>query len=464
MKTAAHQLADYVTTFKYEDLPQATLNHAKLCLLDAICVGLASTEKPWSHAALDFARHQGGNPHATVWLHGDKVPDVNAALVNAVFVHSMDFNDDLAGIQVGGVIPTTALAVGESVGASGQDILAAIILGYDVATRTAMAMNSQGLYLRGLQPTAVCGSFVAAAVAGRLLKLDSDQLLNAFGIAGSYAGGTIEFLEAGSDTKRYHVAKAAQGGIVSAHLAKRGMTGPKTIFEGNFGVLKAYSGSNDAARLAEELGQRFDILQTSFKKYPFCDGNAAPLEAAIQITRDNGIAIDDIESINFRIKTFLIPYTIDYFGDRVRKFRPQNELDAQMSLPYCVAVGLRNGGTVKLSDFDAEQLGNPETLKLADRMTAEADAELDKIPLLPMSMPSICTLTTKDGRSFEARVDYQKGDPRNPFTLNEFREKFDTCLRELLPESQGAEIFQAGMALESQADIRAFVRLLVRKG
>src|SRR5262249_36536546 len=151
-------------------------------------------------------------------------------LANATFAHSMDFNDDLAGIQVGGIIPPTVFAVGEAVGASGQDLIAATVLGYDMATRIAAGFDSQGLYMRGLQPTAIVGGFVATAIAAKLLRLDAGQLANAFGLAGSYAGGTIEFLKEGTDTKRFHVAKAAHGGVVCARLARGGMTGPRSIF------------------------------------------------------------------------------------------------------------------------------------------------------------------------------------------------------------------------------------------
>src|SRR5690606_28729364 len=168
-----------------------------------------------------------------------------------------------------------------------------------------------------------------------------------------------------------------------------------------------------------ELGTRYDILDTSFKRYPFCDGNAAPLEATMEIMEKNGIGLDDIESLNYRIKTFLIPYCIDYHGDRTRKFRPQNELDAQMSLPYCIAVGLLKRGKLEVADFDPARFDDPKIHAIADKVDAVADAELDKVPLRPMSMPSIVTLKTKAGKTYTHRVDYQRGDPRNPFTPEE---------------------------------------------
>lgn len=458
-------LADHIGTFtselRFADIPGEVTRKAKLCLLDALGVALASTETPWCNAVHGLVQAQGGTAEATVWYHGDRVPDTNATLANAMFVHSMDFNDDLAGIQIGGIVPPSALAVAESVGSSGKDIIASIVIGYDIATRCAMAINSQELYMRGLQPTAVCGAFAAASIAGRLLKLDSKTIAYALGIAGSYAGGTTEFLKEGTDTKRFHVAKAAHGGVLSAHLAKRGMTGPRSIFEGENGLFRAYSEDANPEQLVKDLGTRFDILDTSTKLYPFCDGNAAPLEAALGMLRENGLTHKDVESFHFRIKSFLIPYVVDYHGDKDRKYAPQTELDAQMSLPYCLSVGLLRDGLVKTSDFTLERLSDPEVLALAQKVTAEADTELDKIPLKPMSMPAILTVTTKDGKCLQKRVDYQKGDPRNPFSEDDFIAKFLDCTGGILHGSHQQEVVDHVLDLDKVDNVDSLVRALI---
>jgi len=454
------KLAQYVYGLQYSDLPAHVSAQAKRCLLDSIGVAIAGCDKKWSRAVLDEVRRQGGAEQATVWLHGDRLPDTSAALVNGMFAHSMDYNDDHAGIQAGGLIPPTALAVGEAVGASGKEVIAAIVAGYDVAIRIADAINSQQLYIRGFQPTAVCGAFAAAAVAAKLMRLSAGQTADAFGIAASYAGGTIEFLQEGTDTKRYHVAKAAHGGILSARLAAAGMNGPRTVFEGNFGLFRVYSEQSDPARLLAELGKRYDILDTSFKKYPFCDGNAAPLEATLAILDEQRVDIQDIKSLHYRIKTFLIPYCIDFHGDRSRKFRPRNELDAQMSLPYCVAVGLLEKGRLDVEHFDPSRYDDPAIHAIADKIDVVADTELDKVPLRPMSMPAIATMTLHDGRVFTKRVDYQKGDPRNPFTADELNEKFRSCVAERLGLERAEEIIGAVSSLERAQSLSDLAHLL----
>jgi 2-methylcitrate dehydratase PrpD len=152
---------------------------------------------------------------------------------------------------------------------------------------------------------------------------------------------------------------------------------------------------------------------------------------------------------------------IDYYGDKERKYRPQNELDAQMSLPYCLSVGLLNDGRVTTSDFNLERLSDPKVLAIASKVTAEADTELDKIPLKPMSMPAIVTVTTKDGRRFEKRVDHQKGDPRNPFSEDDFIAKFHECTDGILSTSLQQSVIDNIMCLDKLDDVAPLVSALI---
>ena len=461
MPTLAEHLSTYVVEATWEQLPKRVVQHTKRVILDSLGVAIAGSATLWSRAAWKVGCEEGAGQEATILRYGDRVSCATAAFVNAIFAHSLDFNDDLAGCQIGGLAAPTALAVGERTGASGKEILLAVVLGYDVITRIAEAANSQELYLRGFQPTALCGPFAAAAIAGKLLKLDMDTLTNAFGIAGSYAGGVLEFLKDGTDTKRLHVGKAAHGGVVAALLAKHGMTGPRTIFEGECGFFRAFCGTFSAEKLLEDLGKRYDVLDTSVKKYPFCDGNATPVEAALEIVRQEGLTVDEIESIRVRLKTFLVQYAVDYHGDRERKFRPLTMLDAQMSLPYCMAVALLRNGDVPVDAFSQERYDDPEVLRLADKVDAEGDPELDRVPFRPMTMPSIVTITTNAGKTFTRRVDYQKGDPRNPFTEEDFVGKFRACALPVLGSRNTEDALELVLSLETVRDPSVLWRSLV---
>lgn len=459
--TLAEQLAEYVVTAKYEALPAAVVRHAKFVILDPLGVAVAGAMTTASRAVLQVVRRLGGPAEATVWRHGDKVSGVNAAFANSMFAHALDYNDDNAGVQVGAIAAPVAISIGEAVKASGREVITAVVIGHDVATRVALAADPQGLYRAGTQPTAFSGVFAGAAVAGRLLGLNADQLAHAFGIAGSYTGGTIEFLKDGANTKPLHAAKSAHLGALAAHLAAAGMTGPHSIFEGEFGVLRAFSRTPRPEQLIEGLGSRYDILQTSVKLYPCADGNAAPMQAALGIVREQKLALDEIESLHFRIKSFLIPFALRFNGSTARRYRPQNELDARMSMPYCVAMALLEDGLLKPDDFVPARFADPRLQALSDRITAEGDAELDKLPLFPMSMPAVATLTTRDGRVYTKRVDYQKGDPRNPFAPEEYRHKFANCVADILTRRQQDEIVGAIMDLERVPDIAGLTQHLV---
>ena len=463
MLTLAEQVCEYVVNARYEDLPKEVVEHTKRIVLDSLGVAIAGSGTASSKAARSVACEEAATPQATILRYGDKVTCASAAFVNCVFAHALDFNDDLAGCQLGAIAPPSALALGERIGATGKEIILAIVLGYDVMTRVADAANSQELYLRGFQPTALCGAFATAAIAGKLLNLDVNTLANAFGIAGSYAGGVVEFLKHGTDTKRLHVGKAAHGGIVSALLAQYGMTGPITIFEGERGFFRAFCGSFFPSKLVEDLGKRYDILDTSVKLYPFCDGNATPVEAALEIVRQERLPLQEIESIHARVKTFLVQYVIDYHGDRTRKFRPKTMLDAQMSLPYCMALALLRDGQISVEDFIQGRYDDPEVLRLADKVDAEADPELDKIPLRPMSMPSLVNIRTRGGRTYTRRVDYQKGDPRNPFNEGDYARKFRACVMPILGSGKTEEALDRILALDTLEDVKSLLAVLVAK-
>lgn len=230
MKYYSEQIGEYISQLSYEDLPGPVVNHAKWVILDAVGVAIASWDTPWAFAVYNTVRKKAGTPESTIFYFGNRVPDMDAALVNAMFIQSMDFNDDLSGIHTGGILPPTAIAVGEPLLSTGKDIITSIVIGYDIASRVAEAINSQALFEYGYQPSAILGGFAAAASACKLHKLETKKIANAFGISGSYTGGTIEFLKDGTDTKRFNIAKSAQAGIFSTHLAKEGLTGPGSIF------------------------------------------------------------------------------------------------------------------------------------------------------------------------------------------------------------------------------------------
>ena len=287
-------------------------------------------------------------------------------------------------------------------------------------------------------------------------------MANAFGIAGSYTGGTIEFLQAGTDTKRLHPGKCGHTGAIAALLARGGMTGPHTIFDGDYGVFKAYSDNPNLAKLAEALGTRFDILDTSLKPLPLCDGNFAPIEATLALIQENRLEVDEIENIHCRMLPSLIPYVINFQGDEVRKYRPITDLDAQMSIPYTLAVAILNNGDVWLDDFDAARYADAKVHALSDKITVEGDPELARDqPRRPITMPTVVTIRATRGRSFQRRVEHHHGDPRNPLTEEELIAKFERCAQGSLGKEKQRRALEAVTNLEGLEALAGLMDCLV---
>src|SRR5262245_43099247 len=198
--TASAELARFALGLAPAAVPAAAREHAKLCLLDTLGIALAGIEEPASRAARAVARQAGGAAEATLLVHGDRVPAAAAALANGTAAFSHNFTDTTLScvIHGGPVVVPAALAVGELTGASGAQVLAAIVAGYEVMTRVGNAINSgparMAHHRKGFHPTGTCGVFGAAALTARLLGLKVDTTVHALGVAGSFASGLSESL------------------------------------------------------------------------------------------------------------------------------------------------------------------------------------------------------------------------------------------------------------------------------
>ncbi len=252
--TAATELAVHFASVKAADLPSAQLNEMRRLLLDYIGVALSGSQADSGQIAGQVMIDLGGVAQSTVIGRGVKIPAVNAAFANAVSEHSieMDDVDDLALFHFGPPIVSAALAVAEWQGATGEDLLAAMVCGSEMLNRLSLALNP-ALRDRGFHTTPVCGVFGATVAAGRLLGLNAEQMTNAFGIAGSQASGLME-MYGPSMQKRINPGPAARNGVTAALLAKAGFTGADTIFEGVRGIGNAFAGGIDVAVLLKDLG------------------------------------------------------------------------------------------------------------------------------------------------------------------------------------------------------------------
>mgnify|MGYP003313757644 CR=1 FL=1 len=293
MTAVTRQLANFAADLLYDDVPPKVIERAKLLIYDITGVMVRARHDASSTPAMIKAVERLGLARGNCSVIGDEraYAPTAAALVNGTLAHSLDFDDTHAAgsLHSSAPIVPAALAAAEMVGASGRDLIAACVVGYEVQIRLALALNPSDPYDRGFHPTATCGVVGAAAAAGRLLGLESIGIQSAFGIALSQAAGSMQFLADGAWTKRSHVGQAASNGLICATLASEGFKGPDEAFEGNWGFLNAYAPNSDHAKATERLGAHWETLGLAVKPYPSCRYSHAAMDGLIALSKEHSI-------------------------------------------------------------------------------------------------------------------------------------------------------------------------------
>jgi 2-methylcitrate dehydratase PrpD len=419
MLSAARRLARFVVDLG-PAVPDGVVQRAGLLALDTLGCALAASTYDFGRAARATAERLGGPSESTLIGSRVRVAAANAALANATLAHGLDFDDtrEDAIVHTGSVVVTTGLAVGEAVGASGRAALEAIIAGVEVMCRVGLAVPGK-FHARHYHPTALAGTFGAAAAAGKLHALTEDELVHAFGICGSQASGIIEYLADGSWTKRLHAGWAAHAGVVATVLARAGFTGPETVLEGEHGFYRAFAGGVDEGRLDELLGTAgsvWELEQLTFKPYP-CGSIAQPyMDCARRIRDVHGVRPADIVEIRCRTAAGPVPRLWEPLA---AKHVPHNGYAAKFSLPYLLAVILARG-RASLAEFEDDVVRDPEILALASRVSYELDATID----YPRQFVGHVRVRLRDGRVVDERQDHPRGGPDSPMTRDEIESKF----------------------------------------
>ena len=286
----------YLAKLRYEDLDKAVIEKTKMHFLDSLGNILGANEMPWSRIVINLVKQMNGIPQSTVLGEQGKYPMLMTALANGTMAHGIDADDSGARpswAHPGACIIPAALAVAEADQVSGKELLTAIVAGYEVSCRVDSAVYP-GLRNRGFHATGVIGTIGAVTAAGKLLSLTEEQMVNAFGLAGTQASGLEEWLTTGDMSKRLHAGKAAMNGILAALLAKEGYTGPVTVFEGKYGLLAVHAEDYDLDRLTESLRDDYKILKCKFKPYACCHELCSPIRMALELKDKYGIKIGSI--------------------------------------------------------------------------------------------------------------------------------------------------------------------------
>ncbi len=299
------------------------------------------------------------------------------------------------------------------------------------------------------------GSFAAAAVAGRLHALTEDQLVHAFGICGSQAGGIIEYLADGSWTKRLHPGWAAHAGVTAALIARSGFTGPETVFEGAHGFYQAFAGGHDPSRLAEllaTLGSVWEIQQLTFKPYP-CGSIAHPyMDCALRLRERHGIRPDDIAEVRCRTAEGPVPRLWEPLSV---KHLPPNGYASKFSLPYLLAVILVKGRAT-LADFTDDAVRDEAVLRVAGTVGYELDPMID----YPRQFIGHVAIGLRDGRVLEERQDHPRGGPDFPMTRDDLEAKFRGNAETAISPQQASDVIRRVGQLASHTPITGLCRSL----
>ncbi len=450
-------LAQFASETPYEDLPKETLEIIKNVILTVLGTTVAGATAEGCETLVNQAKEWGGKKEATILIHGGSVPAHNAALVNSVMARALDFCDAMSpGIHIGSSSVPTALATAELVGGcSGKDFLTALVVGSEVAAR----LNFPGSTYDGFDPTGVCTIFAVAAIAGKMLGLNSKQMLNALALAFNRSGGSFQSNIDGSLAVRLIQGFVSQAGIMCAQLAQKGLTGPQNFLEGVYGYFHLYAKDvYNPKTVIGELGNRFEMTKVLFKKYPSCGGTLSSTNAMLELVRDKGLVPENVVQVDIKV----VPYIYKLVGHPF-KIGENPKVNAQFSIQYCVANALLRKGA-KLEHFDEPYIKDPKILELLSKIHITPDPVLEK---RGHNTALEMTVTSTDGDVYNKRLDVASGFPENPLTKEEHYERFQDCISyagNLLPRENIEKIVSLVNSLEEVEDVSiSMIPLLVRQ-
>ena len=406
-------LAGFAAELAFDSIPAPVLRRAEDLMLDWLGSVLAAAQARPVRSIERFAQLMGpADGPSELLVSRRRTSPLFAALANAAASHFVEQDDVHNGsvFHPAAVVFAPALAVAQAVGASGAQLLTAVVAGYEVGIRVGEFLGRS--HYVTFHTTATAGTLASAAAVGRLLNLSASQMLDAFGSAGTQSAGVWEFLRDAADSKQLHCAHAAAAGLMSAYLAQDGFTGAKRVLEGAQGLGAGMSTDADPARLTDGLGTRWALAETSFKFHASCRHTHPAADALQQVMREHGLAHSDLA----RVVTQVHQGAIDVLG---RVVVPATVHQAKFSMGTVLGL-IAVHGRAGLTEFDRDYLA-PEVAAVRDKVSMVLDAEVDGA--YPARWIGKVEVTTTDGRVLQGRVDEPKGDPGNTLSRPELEDK-----------------------------------------
>ncbi|MBB2777011.1 UNVERIFIED_ORG: 2-methylcitrate dehydratase PrpD [Comamonas terrigena] len=408
-----HPLATFAAQLRWDDVPEPVQRKAEDLWVDWFGSVLAGQNARPVHSIARFALSQGpaSGPCEVVGQSTTTSP-MMAALANAAAAHVAEQDDVHNGsvFHPAAVVFPPALAVAQSLGASGAQLMAACVAGYEVGIRVGEFLGRS--HYRIFHTTATAGTLAAAAAVGHLLGLTPAQMQHAFGSAGTQSAGLWEFLRTAADSKQLHTAHAAAAGLMAAYLAKDGFTGAQDIFTGPQGLAAGMSTDAHPAKLSDGLGTRWATAETSFKWHASCRHTHPAADALLQVMQANNLQPADLAQVTCHVHQG----AIDVLGPVVQ---PSTVHQSKFSMGTVLALAARFGHA-GLTEFDSHFLA-PDTVALREKVRMVLDTEVDTA--YPQRWIGKVTVQTTDGRTLHGRVDEPKGDPGNTLSRQEITDK-----------------------------------------
>ncbi len=446
MTTAAQTLAEFATQLQYDRIPADVIERAKACVIDTVGACTYGSTLPWSRIVIGYAEQYGRGGHSTILGTARKVHAPMAALANGALAHAFEMDclvQPSAGVHPGASLTAPGLAIAQEVGASGRDFITAVVAGGEVMHRIGDASKQSTEHI-GFHAPGVTGAFGGAIIAGRLLKLTTEQMTMALGIAGSLGSGLLEFSRSGGGmVKRLHLGRAAESGVLAATLAKNGFSGPATVLEGKFGYMNVFCHEGDATRLTAGLGESWKILTLALKRYACHITSHVPVTVALELQEKYQIKGDDVASIAIEGSEKMFSHH--------NILEPQDMTMAQYSAPFNVALSFyldpRNPDSFsEVSRNDAKIRALCRTVKVSVR----------KDPVKDNPLASRVIVKLKGGRDLTHELTYFPGMPQQPLNNDQLLDKFTTITRGVLGTS-AEKVFADFSAIENVADMRGLI-------
>lgn len=432
-------LADFLVNLN--EIPNEVKQRAKELMLDSIGTALAaSNEESVMKAVQMFQALPHSAQKAEIWGRKIVIDAQYAAMCNGIAAHALDYDDTHteAILHASAILTPLILSYGFTLTKDTNKLLKAFIVAWEISARIGIASKGT-FHKRGFHTTAICGSFAATVACGVMLDLNKEQMINALGFAASFASGVNEFLSNGSNSKLLHIGNAIKNGILTAHFAKANLNAPVSIFEGRDNIFRTFGIEEhcDKSELTKGLNDIWQTLQVSIKPYPCCHFAHGLIECALALRKDN-LKASEIKSIHCFVDEVPISFICEPLKD---KFEPKSAYQAKFSLPFLMSLAF-NDGFINFNSY--ANLNRNEIVAFAKKISYEKRANSG----FPKYFCGHIQCVLANGNKIKKDVFINKGNPDNPLTFDELKDKFLCNAQIAISKEKAQSILKAIMCFE----------------